>query len=123
MIIGVYILSQVSVNGNIRDLQNQYIIKSNWKVREMGLDFTTLAPLAKTVAAEYPGLVKNYFRFNPCGTVVSLGTNHFKENIAICDTTLVGMYGFPVLYGNPEKAFTNINSAVITESVAVKLFG
>jgi putative ABC transport system permease protein len=123
MIIGVYVLRQEGVNGDIKDLQNQYIIKSKWKVKEMGLDFTSIGPLAKTMAAEYPSLVQNYFRFNPVGTVVSVGANHFKENIAICDTTLVSMYGFPVLYGNKEKAFTNINSAVITESVALKLFG
>ncbi|HLX91587.1 MAG TPA: FtsX-like permease family protein [Puia sp.] len=123
MIIGVYILRQEGVNGEIRDLSNQYIVKSNWKVKEMGLDITTLGPLPKTMKDEYPALVANYYRFNPVATVVSVGVNRFKENIAICDTTLVSMYGFPVLFGDKQKAFTNINSAVITESVAEQLFG
>ncbi len=33
------------------------------------------------------------------------------------------MYGFPVLYGNMQQPFTNNNSAVITETMAMKLFG
>ncbi len=123
IIIGVYILNEESVNSNLKNVSNQYIIKSNWKVKEMGMDITTIGPLAKTMKEEYPSLVENYYRYNPVATVVSVGNNHFKENIAIGDTTLVSMYGFPVLYGNKEKAFTNINSAVITETVAQQLFG
>ena len=123
IIIGGYILNEENVNGNIRNVGNQYIIKSGWKVKDMGLDFTTIGPLAKTAKEEYPNLVENYYRYNPVATVLSFGNNHFKENIAIGDTTLVSMYGFPVLYGNKEKAFANLSSAVITESVALKLFG
>jgi hypothetical protein len=33
------------------------------------------------------------------------------------------MYGFPVLYGNRQRPFTDNNSAVITETMAMKLFG
>jgi ABC-type antimicrobial peptide transport system permease subunit len=33
------------------------------------------------------------------------------------------MYGLPVLYGNKDNAFPDINSAVITERIAQKLFG
>ena len=87
------------------------------------MDITTFGPLAKTAKEEYPGIVENYFRFNPVATVVSVGNNHFKENIAICDTTLVSMYGFPALYGKQDKAFANVSSAVIMERVARKLFG
>jgi ABC-type antimicrobial peptide transport system permease subunit len=123
VIIGVYILNEESVNSSLENLSNQYIIKSDWKVKEMGMDITTLGPLAKTVKEEYPSLVENYYRYNPVATVVAVGNNHFKENVAIGDTTLVSMYRFPVLYGNKEKAFTNINSAVITETVAQQLFG
>ncbi|OJY92343.1 MAG: hypothetical protein BGP14_14130 [Sphingobacteriales bacterium 44-15] len=123
MIIGVYIVSQKSVNSHIKNVSDQYIIKSKWKVKEMGMDITTLGPLAKAMKEEYPTLVENYYRFNPVSNVVSVGNNHFKEDIAIGDTTLVTMYGFPVLYGDKNKAFTNISSAVITENIAQKFFG
>ena len=123
LIIGLYVRKQEGVNGTIRDVSNQYMIKSRWKVKGLGLDITTIAPLAKTMKEEYPALVANYYRYNPCGTVVKAGDNYFKDTIAIGDTTLVAMYGFPVLYGDPGNAFPTISSAVITESVAMKWYG
>lgn len=123
MIIGMYVLNQEKVNSTIRDVGNQYMIRSKWKVKGLGLDITTIGPLAKTMKEEYPALVAGYYRYNPVTTVVSAADNHFKENIAIGDTTLVTMYGFPLLYGNKGNAFPTINSAVITERVALKWFG
>jgi putative ABC transport system permease protein len=126
MIIGGYIRNQEKVNSTIRDVGNQYRIKSKWKVKGLGMDILTLAPLAKTMKEEYPALVAGYYRYNPVGTVISVGDQpdqNFKENVAICDTTLVSVYGFPVLYGDQGNAFPMISSAVITERVAMKWFG
>ncbi len=123
MIIGVYVLTQQSVNSGLSEVQHQYFLKSNWKQKNLGLDITTISPLAKTLKEEYPALVKNYYRYSPVTNVVSAGDKHFKENIAIGDTTLISMYGFPLLYGDKNKAFPNINSAIITEDFAMRLFG
>ncbi|MHA4807149.1 ABC transporter permease [Flavitalea flava] len=123
LIIGVYVIGQEKVNGSLSNVADHYLIKSNWKVKDMGLEFTTFGPLAQTIKEEYPRLVRNYYRYNPVATAVSVGNEHYKENIAIGDTTLVTMYGFPVLYGNKDRAFSDLNSAVITESEAQKLFG
>ena len=123
MIIGLYVRNQEGVNGGIRDAGNQYMIRSKWKVKGLGMDITTIGPLAKTMKEEYPALVANYYRYNPVGQVVSAGENFFKENIAIGDTTLVSMYGFPLLYGDKDNAFPTISSAVITAKTAMKWFG
>lgn len=123
LLIGVYIIKEKQVNADIRNVDRQYVMKSDWKVKEMGIDITTVGPLPKTMKEEYPHLVANYYRFNPVTNVVSAGDKHFKEDIAICDTTLVTMYGFPLLYGHADKAFTDNSSAVITETMAQKLFG
>ncbi len=123
MMIGIYILNQETVNSRLKNVGSQYIIKSKWKTKDMGLDLTTLGPLAKTLKTEYPSLVANYYRYNPVTNVISAGDKHFKENIAIGDTTFVRMYGLPVLYGDVNKAFANNNSAVITKTMAQKLFG
>ena len=65
MTIGIYILNQEAVNSRLKNVENQYIIKSKWKTKDMGLDITTLGPLAKTLKTEYPTLVADYYRFNP----------------------------------------------------------
>lgn len=123
MIIGIYVFNQEGINAGLRNVSNQYIVKSRWKEKEMGLDVTSYGPLAKTMKEEYPALVANYYRYNPVTNVVSAGDKFFKEDIAIGDTTFISMYGFPVLYGNKEHPFTDNNSAVITETMAMKLFG
>ncbi len=123
MIIGLYSMHEKAVNSDLRHAGRQYLIKSNWKVKDMGLDVTTLGPLAKAVRNEYPSLVAGYYRYNPVTNVVSAGDRYFKEDIAIGDTTLVSMYGFKVLHGNAARPFTNNQSAVITASMAEKLFG
>ena len=123
MLIWKYIAQEKKVNQTLRNSENQYLIKSKWKVKDLGMPITTVAPLAKALKEEYPGLVKNYYRFNPVTNVVSAGDKHFKQNISICDTSLVSMYGFRLLHGNPQRAFPNTSSAVITERLARKLFG
>jgi ABC-type antimicrobial peptide transport system permease subunit len=123
LVIGIYVLGQYNINASLKNVNNQYIVKSNWKVKEMGLDITTFGPLPKTLKEEYPSLTANYYRYNPVTNVVSAGDKYFKEDIAIGDTNFISMYGFPVLYGNRQRPFTDNNSAVITERMAMKLFG
>ncbi|MHA4846271.1 ABC transporter permease [Flavitalea antarctica] len=123
LLIWNYITGEKQVNLSLRNPGNQYLIKSNWKVKDMGMPITTAAPLAKALKDEYPGLVNNYYRFNPVTNVVSAGDKHFKQNISICDTSLISMYGFKLLHGNPAAAFKNNSSAVITGRLAKKLFG
>jgi putative ABC transport system permease protein len=64
MVIGGYIQNQEKVNNTIRDVDNQYWIKSKWKVKGLGMDILTLAPLAKTMKDEYPDLVAGYYRYS-----------------------------------------------------------
>jgi len=122
MIIGIYVLNQKGVNTNLKNHDDQYVINSEWKQENMGPDITTLGPLAKTMKDEYPNLVENYYRFDPVVNIVSVGDKHFRTQISVGDTTLVSMYGFPLLYGNPSQAFRNNQSAVVTEDFALKFF-
>jgi len=54
LIIGIYVLGQYNINTSLKNVNNQYIVKSNWKVKEMGLDITTFGPLPKILKEEYP---------------------------------------------------------------------
>ncbi|OQP62635.1 hypothetical protein A3860_26860 [Niastella vici] len=123
MLIGNYVIQEKKVNLFLRHAENQYLIKSKWKVANMGIDITTIAPLAKALKENYPALVENYYRFNPFTIVASAGEKHFKANVSICDTSLVSMYGFKLLQGDPQHAFTNNSSAIISRNFALKLFG
>lgn len=123
MLIGVYIIQEKNVNHELHNSGNQYFVKSKWKTKNAGLDITTLGPLPKAMKEDYPNLVANYYRYNPVTNVVSAGDSHFKEDISIGDTGFISMYNFPLLHGNKQQPFLDNNSAVITASMAIKLFG
>ena len=122
LLIGIFIIHEKGVNADIADLGNQYVIKSKWKQEAMGNDNATFAPLAKTLNVNYPSLVKNYYRFFHVFWTVSVGEKHYKEPVVLCDTTLVSLSGFPLVYGDAKAAFRDNHSAVVTESTALRYF-
>ena len=122
LLIGIYVMNEEGVNARLRNIHNQYVIKSRWKQENMGLDITTLGPLAKTIRDEYPSQVANFYRFDAVVNLVSVGTRHFRTQIAAGDTSFVSMYGFRLVHGNPTRAFRNNLSAVVTEAFARKFF-
>ncbi|MDB4920446.1 ABC transporter permease [Mucilaginibacter sp.] len=123
LLTGAYVWSELQVNHDLKNADNQYIIKSKWKDPSMGPEFTTIAQLPKTLKEMYPTLVANYFHWDGVGSIVSKGEKHFRESIQVCDSTMLNMYGFGLLHGDAQKAFTDPFSAVVTEKLAIKYFG
>lgn len=118
-----YIRGELNVNHDFKNADRQYLVRSKWKQPEMGLDITTLAPLGKTLREEYPNLVSNYYRYDGITVAISRGDRHFREEVQSGDSTLLSMYGLPLLYGNPVTALNQPNSVAITEDKARKFFG
>jgi putative ABC transport system permease protein len=54
LIIGLYVRNQESVNGSIRNVGNQYMIKSRWKVKGLGMDITTIPPFGQDNEGRIP---------------------------------------------------------------------
>ena len=123
LIIGAYVWSELQVNNNLKNAGNQYILQSKWRDPNLGIDLTTLGPLAKELKLRYPDLVANYYRWDGVTSNVSKGDKAFREGIQICDSTMLRMYGFTLLYGNPATAFEGPYSVVITTEKAIKYFG
>lgn len=123
LLIGSYVWDEWQVNADLRNIDHQYIIQSKWKQPNMGMEITTLAPLAKTLKEQYPNLIENYYRFDGVSTTISKGANHFREDIQIGDSTLLTMYGFPLLHGDARTALNRPNSVVLSEKMALKYFG
>ncbi|MBE7170637.1 MAG: FtsX-like permease family protein [Williamsia sp.] len=123
LLIGVYVWNELRINHGLHHAKNQYFLTSKWKNPNIGQDFTTLGPLARRLKEDYPSLVANYYRWDGITSVVSKGEKHLRENIQLGDSTMLSMYGFPLLYGNAATALNDPYSAVITPKTAVKYFG
>lgn len=123
LLIGVYIWQENSVNQALRNLPQQYIIQSNWKQANQGVEFTSIGALAEALKQHYPHLVANYYRFDGISGIVHHRNQAYRQSIAIGDSTLFTMYGFELLYGDGNTALNQPNSAVISEELALKYFG
>lgn len=123
LLIGVYVWSELSVNSKLKNAENQYILQSKWKDPNMGMELTSVGPLAKALKETYPNLVANYYRWDGITSTVSKGDNIFREGLQIGDSTLLTMYGFKLLQGNPANAFEAPFSVVLTKDRAMKYFG
>ncbi|MCE7065680.1 ABC transporter permease [Dyadobacter sp. CY326] len=118
-----YVWGELKVNKDLRNADNQYIIRSKWKNPDMGVDMATLGPLGATLRADYPNLVANFYRYDGITVAVSKGEKHFREEVQTGDSTLLSMYGFPLLHGDARTALNRKNSVAITEEKALKYFG
>jgi putative ABC transport system permease protein len=123
LLIAVYVWQERSVNSQLRNAGNQYIIQSKWKTNGLGYDFCTLAALPQALRINYPRLVANYYHWDGVSWNISRGDRHFRESLQIGDGTFIEMYGFKLLYGNAKNALNDPYSAVITEDRAIRYFG
>ncbi|WP_247234471.1 ABC transporter permease [Telluribacter sp. SYSU D00476] len=123
LLIGSYIWGEFQMNRQLRNAGQQYLVQSRWKQENMGMDITALAPMGPALKEQYPSLVASYYRFHGVNATISKSTKHFRESIQIGDSTLLTMYGFDLLHGNPHTALTGPNAIVITAAKAQKFFG
>ena len=123
LIIASYIWSEWNVNRTLLHAERQYIIQSKWKDPNQGIELTSFGPLAKALYNQYPTLVKNYYRWDGISSNVSLGDKAFREGLQIGDSTMLKMYGFELMDGDPATAFDGPYSLVITDEKARKYFG
>jgi putative ABC transport system permease protein len=123
LVISTYVWNELRVNKTLRSANHQYFLKSEWKDPNLGADITTLGPLSKRLKEDYPNLVANYYRWDGITSVVSKGDKHFREGIQLGDSTLLSMFGFPLLHGDVRTALNNPYSVVITPQIAIKYFG
>lgn len=122
LLIGNYVWNELQVNQNLRNADRQYILLSRWKDPNMGLELTTLAPLAKRLQEEYPSLVANFYRWDGLTSVLSKGDKHLREGIQLGDSTLLSMFGFTAIHGDVRTALQRPFSVVLTAEKALKYF-
>lgn len=123
LLIAIYIWGELQVNAGLKNVENQYIIQSKWKKPDIGLEITTLAPLAKSLQENFPDLVENHYSFDGIASNISNGDKIYREDIQIGDSTMLTMYGISLLFGNPQTALNQPNTVVISSEQAIKYFG
>jgi putative ABC transport system permease protein len=123
LLIGAFAWSEWRVNRDLRNADRQYFLESVWRDPSMGPSITTLGQLGPALKANYPSLVANYFRWDGIDCNISVGDRVFREPVGISDSTMLDMYGFKMLHGDPHTALNDPFTIVITVTRAQKYFG
>lgn len=123
LLIGAHVWGELQVNQHLHHADRQYLLTSIWKNPNIGMDFTCAGPLGQRLKEAYPQLVANFYRWDGIMSEVAKGDKVFRESIQIGDSTLLAMFGFELLYGDPQSALTRPYSVVINAEKAVKYFG
>ena len=82
----------------------------------------TAALLSPTLKKDYPE-VEDVARFSNVYFLVNAGEKHINLRGAFADSSFLSILNFPLLKGNAKTALNDNHSIVITQKLAVKLFG
>ena len=84
-------------------------------------------PMGPALVTDYPEVIEavRFFEGNDPRTLVENqhGQVFFEDNLWFTDPTFFQVFTFPLSKGDPETAFSEPYSVVITEAVAQKYFG
>ena len=78
-------------------------------------------PIAKNIRDDIPEIT-NSFMFYAMTATISYDDKLFTEDVQLADSQLFELFTFDFLQGDPSTVFDEINSVVITDKMAKKLF-
>ncbi len=80
-------------------------------------------PLTPTLKAEYEEVEAATRVLRSSKTLVSYQDKHFDKNVVLTDADFLKIFSFPMLQGNPQTALVDVNSMLLSQSLAQLLFG
>ncbi len=118
----LFVRNEYSVNKNIPDWKRIYRIGSEWVQKARGIPETTLAPVGPTMARAYPE-VESQTRLFLISATIHSGEKNFNENVIVTDSSFFDVFRFPLVSGTWRNALAHPLSLVITDELAVKIYG
>lgn len=123
LLIILWVRDELSFNRFHRNVEDVYLVV-NERVNHRGEFFqSTPVPLAEPLKNDYPEIAKVVrFQFRS-ELIVRHGENVFSDwKGAYVDPEVFDVFTFPFSKGDPKSAFLDVNSIVLTETSARKLF-
>jgi len=128
ILIMIYLVDEVNYDRHHERAEDIYRIAQIYDFEGVGENSASLPfPVAFTLKNDYPGLVENIcriFNFQAPRSLVEYEDQKFNERrFFFSDSTYFTIFNHKFIQGDPETALDEINSVVITESMAKKYFG
>tara|TARA_R110002020_G_scaffold63170_5_gene168893 strand:+ start:12861 stop:15257 length:2397 start_codon:yes stop_codon:yes gene_type:complete len=124
-LIALYVADELSYDRSFSNAERIYRIAPHAKWDGGNMDIAvTSPPYATTLKEKFPE-VEDAVRINiEAGDVMYYDNNTVKQDdICYAENSFFKLFDHPFLYGNANTALTEPASMVITESLAIKIFG
>jgi putative ABC transport system permease protein len=124
MVLLLYVNYEMGYDRQFTDYKNTYIIFTNQKTNAAETSYAwTPAVLAPELKAKIPGVKFASHSSYPLIQLIGNGENSFRTNAMYADTGFLKMLDYKFVQGNASQALREINTVILTESLAKKLFG
>jgi len=125
LLIALYVINEASYDKFNVKKDRIFRLVLNGKIQGQEI-FTpyTCAPIGPTMTREFPE-VEDFLRMQGWGPMVVKYNDHTftDENIIATDSSFFNFFSIPLIMGDPENVLNASRKAVITESMAKKIFG
>ena len=123
-LIFLWVEDELTFNRNFTNRDLIYrIMENHHNEGKINTSGSTPGPMAQAVKSDIPG-IKNSGRLSwTMDELIVLNDKSIKEPGAYVDPSVLSMFALPFIYGEPAEAFKDLQSVVISETVARKFFG
>lgn len=123
----IYIRDELSYDNFFSNSDRIYRVALDRKYPDRSRQYAIIPHgYADAMKAEYPGIEETcrLFYFGPANELIRKDQQTYRENnIVAADSTFFEVFDLPLLLGKPDKALTDPNAVVLTETMAEKYFG
>lgn len=114
----MFVRNEFTYDTSFQNYQNVFRVLGNSYGRTWGRANIPWGEAAKEIPQ-----IESYTRIWEERGIVRRGRAAFKETVSFADSGFFDVFPFPMRFGDPSTALTGINSAVLSETLAKKLFG
>ncbi|MCZ4223410.1 ABC transporter permease [Pedobacter rhodius] len=124
MILLLYVAYEWSFDKEFANSDKTYVIYQNAPANGKIFSWAwTPNAMAEEVAAKIPGVKYASHTTYPSTKLISIGDKRINSRVNFADPSFIKIFDYKFIKGNPEEALKNVNSVILTESFAKKLFG
>jgi len=124
MVLLLYVAYEWGYDKQFKNYDRTYVVYNNSVTPTQTFSWAwTPTVMANEVRTKIPGVAYASHSSYPSPQLISYNKNSFKEPMVFADPEFLKILDFKFIKGNPDQVLKGVNSVVLTESMARKLFG
>nr|WP_068890246.1 ABC transporter permease [Pedobacter panaciterrae] len=124
MVLLMYVAYEWSYDKQFKDYDKTYVVYNNTKANTQVFSWAwTPGVMANEVKEKIPGVAYASHSTYPYDQLISNGEKKFKKSVVYAEPSFLKILNYKFIKGNPDKVLKEVNSVILTETMAKNLFG